>query len=220
MAKKKTKKEFKEKKIGILHREEGPFPERLIQEINNKNIEGITAERCKISEIHLGHSCEYSVIIDRASHCLPFLREYVKSAVLSGCYVINNPYRYELDKFFDYKIAKKLGLNLPKTLLLPSKTYRVDPCYRPIVQEDLQNLSYPLRWNEITTYIGYPAVLKPALGVGWKHFTVVNNYDELMTAYNKSGHHIMILQEKIEYDHFVRAFVLGKKICMSNKVYS
>jgi hypothetical protein len=29
------------------------------------------------------------------------------------------------------------------------------------------NLSYPLNWDKMTSYIGFPAVLKPALGVGW-----------------------------------------------------
>ncbi len=206
----KTKEKFN-KKIGILHREEGPMPDRLIEEINKKEIDGIRAEKCKISEIHPAEPCEYTVIIDRASHCLPFLREYVKNALLSGCYVINNPYRFEPDKFFDYTVAKRAGINLPRTVLLPSKSYRVDPCYRPIGQEDLMNLSYPLNWDKITSYIGFPAVLKPALGVGWKHLTIVNNFHELIDAYDRSGHHVMILQEKIEYQHFVRTFVLGKK---------
>jgi len=200
------------KKIGILHREEGPFPDRLINEINNKNIEGITAETCKISEIHLAEPCEYTVIIDRASHYLPFLREYVKNALLSGTYIINNPYRFEPDKLFDYTVAKRIKeINLPRTILLPSKNYRVEPCYRPIGQEDLKNLSYPLNWDKIVSYIGFPAVLKPALGVGWRHLTVVNNFNELMEAYDRSGSHIMILQEKIKFEHFVRTFVLGKK---------
>jgi len=199
------------KKIGILHREEGPLPDRLIQEINNRKINGITAEKCKVTELHLEEPCEYTIIIDRASHCIPFLREYVKSAVISGCYVINNPYISDADKFFDYKIGKKLGLNLPRTVLLPSKSYRVEPCYRQIVAEDLQNLSYPLKWDKIAEYTGFPAVLKPALGAGWRHLTIVNNFDELMNSYDRSGHHVMILQEKINYDHFVRAFVLGKK---------
>lgn len=195
-------------KIGLLHGDEGDgnFPQALIKEINSRKIENIVAEDIKIPHIIIGEPCEYAVIIDRASHGLPYYREYTQNALLCGTYVINNPFRLLWDKFFDYSIAGKLGINIPRTLILPPKKYE-----KPITNKDLQNLSFPLNWEQIIDYIKFPAVFKKARGLSWYAIYEVNTFDELMEAYEESGTNVMMLQQKINFIHYVRAFCYGKK---------
>ena len=69
----------------------------------------------------------YAVIVDRISHEVEYYRAYLKHAVLQGTYVINNPFWWTADdKFFNYAVMAKLGVAIPKTVLLPQKAYPAD----------------------------------------------------------------------------------------------
>ena len=47
--------------------------------------------------------------------------------MLQGTYVINNPFWWTADdKFFNYAVASKLGVAIPKTVVLPQKAYPPD----------------------------------------------------------------------------------------------
>ena len=60
--------------------------------------------------------------MDRISHDIPFYRAYLKNAVLSGTFVINNPFWWGADdKFFNYALASKIGVATPRTVILPHK---------------------------------------------------------------------------------------------------
>jgi len=62
------------------------------------------------------------VIVDRISHEVEYYRGYLKHAALQGTYVINNPFWWTADdKYFNYSVASKLGIAIPKTILLPQK---------------------------------------------------------------------------------------------------
>lgn len=197
------------KLIGILfHSFDGPLPYDLERTINRIAGKKIKAEMVKIGHIELNEPCPYSVIIDRASHIIQFYREYLKHAKLSGCRVINNPFCLPYQKFAGYEIVSELGIFVPRTVMLPSKAY---PDF--IGKEDLTNLKYPLDWKKAVDYTGFPSVLKPVDGGGWKHVYLVNNFEELMRAYDKSGMKVMLLQQYIEYDLYIRAIVIGKKHC-------
>ena len=105
-------------KIGILVGREGTFPQALISEINNRNA-GVSAEYIKLGGVRMAEPCPYDTIIDRISHDVPFYRAYLKSAVLAGAKVINNPFWWNADdKFFNYSLATYLGIAVPKTILL------------------------------------------------------------------------------------------------------
>ena len=66
----------------------------------------------------------YAVIVDRISHEVEYYRGFLKHAVLQGTHVINNPFWWTADdKFFNYAVAAKLGIAIPKTVLLPQKGY-------------------------------------------------------------------------------------------------
>ena len=102
--------------------------------------------------------------------------------MLEGTYVINNPFWWTADdKFFNYAVAAKLGVAIPKTVLLPQKAY---PATVDLTAESLKNLEYPVDWEGLLDYVGRPAILKPYSGGGWKHVYKVHNVEELLAAYD------------------------------------
>jgi hypothetical protein len=197
-------------KIGLLVGREATFPPALIKEINRRQA-GVVAEYVKIGGVRMAEPCEYAVIIDRISHEVPFYRAYLKNAVLSGAKVINNPFWWTADdKFFDYSLATRLGIAIPRTVLLPQKAYK-----QGVVSESLRNLKYPLDWDEIIAHVGLPAFMKPYDGGGWRGVTRVNTRQEMMAAYDASGTDCMMLQQYIPYDRYVRSYCVGKReVCI------
>jgi len=198
------------KKIGVLFGMENSFPGALVEHINARNIDGIQAEFVETGAVHLDKPAPYAVIVDRISHDIPFYRAYLKHAALNGTVIINNPFWWSADdKFFNYSLGRKLGVAIPKTVLLPQKDY-----IKGIVSESLRNLAFPMDWQGIVDYIGLPAFLKPFDGGGWKNVSKVNSLDELLTEYDKSGTLCMTLQESIDFDQFVRCYCVGQEEVM------
>ena len=151
---------------------------------------------------------QYAVVIDRISHEVPFYRTWLKHAALQGTTVINNPFMWSSDdKFFGASLAARLGVASPKTLVLPNKDYV--PGIVP--EESLRNLVYPLDWQGIVDYVGLPCVLKDAHGGGWKEVYVCRSLEELIHHYDHSGLLTMIVQEFVEWDHYVRCICLGQQ---------
>jgi hypothetical protein len=193
-------------KIGILVGREGTFPQALINEINRRQA-GVTAEYVTVGGVRMAARVEYDTIIDRISHEIPFYRAYLKTAVLGGTKVINNPFWWTADdKFFNYSLATYMGIAIPKTVLLPQKDYK-----EGVVSESLRNLEYPLDWQSILDYVGLPAFIKPYDGGGWRGVSRVNTVAELMEKYDASGTDCMVLQEFIPFDHYVRSYCIGKR---------
>src|SRR6478736_5700546 len=152
------------KKIGILFGQERTFPQAFIERVNSKNIEGITAEPVRIDKVMQGEPTDYSVIIDRISQDVPFYRAYLKNAAITGTAVINNPFSWSADeKFFNNALAVKLGVPVPKTIILPSHERPTDTS-----DSSFTNLKFPLSWENIFEHIGWPAYMKPHSGGGWK----------------------------------------------------
>jgi len=128
-------------KIGLLCGREYAFPPAFIETVNRLGHErGITAEMVSLGGTRMGESSRYRVIVDRISHEIEYYRAYLKHAVLEGTYVINNPFWWTADdKFFNYAVMAKLGLAIPKTVLLPQKGY---PAAFDLTRESLHNLEY------------------------------------------------------------------------------
>lgn len=196
-------------KIGILCGREFSFPPAFIAKVNELGTkEGISADYLKLSGTRMGEPAHYKVIVDRISHEVDYYRAFLKHAVLEGTYVINNPFWWTADdKFFNYSVAKKLGVAIPKTVLLPQKSYPADV---DITSESLRNLGYPIDWDGLLDYVGRPAILKPFSGGGWKHVYKVHNREELIAAYDATGPYCMTLQEFIDFEQYVRCFTFGK----------
>ena len=112
------------KKIGVLFGMENTFPGALVDRINAMGAEGVVAEFVQMGGVQMASPSRYAVIVDRISHDLPFYRSYLKNAALNGTRVINNPFWWSADdKFFNYSLATKLGVAVPKTVLLPHKMF-------------------------------------------------------------------------------------------------
>jgi hypothetical protein len=194
-------------KIGLIVGREWSFPPAFIEEVNRRD-EGVTAELVKLGAPRMADPVEYAVIVDRISHEVPFYRTYLKHAVLNGVTVINNPFMWTADdKFFEATLATKLGVASPKTVVLPHKEYV------PGIKHDesLRNLEYPLDWQAIVDHVGMPCILKDAHGGGWRDVYVCHSMEELIHHYDNSGLLLMIVQEFIEWEHFVRCMVLGQE---------
>jgi hypothetical protein len=197
-------------KIGILRGQETSFPKALVDRINQKSQQqrlGITAEFAMLEGVRMAEPSGYRVLVDRISHEIPFYRAYLKNAVLSGTEVINNPFWWSADeKFFNYSLAAKIGIPVPKTVLLPHYAHPPNT-----TSESMRNLVYPINWDKIFSYVGFPAFLKPHSGGGWKHVYKVNNPDEFFRAYHQTGDLAMVLQEGIVYSAFYRCYTVGRK---------
>jgi hypothetical protein len=193
-------------RVGLLVGRERRFPDALIHEINQRDV-GIFCEYVMLGGTQMGETPPYAVLIDRISHEIPYYATFLKTAALAGAVVINNPFwRAADDKFFGAALITRLGLASPRTVALPNQRY-IDG----VVEESLRNLEYPLNWREIVSYVGMPAVLKPHWGGGWKDVTVVRSLAELWGAYNRSGVQTMIVQEYINWDHYVRCVCIGQE---------
>ena len=150
------------KKVGLLVGREVTFPRALIERVNERGGGEVVAEMVTVGGVRHDMSKEYDLIIDRISHEVPFYRAYMKRAVLEGTIVVNNPFWWQADdKFFNYSLATKLGVAVPKTVLLPQKDY-----IEGITPESLRNLEFPLDWQAIADYVGFPAIIKPFDGGG------------------------------------------------------
>jgi hypothetical protein len=196
-------------KIGLLCGREYAFPPAFLDRVNQLGApHGITAEFVKLTGTKMGEPSGYRVIVDRISHEVEYYRAYLKHAVLTGTYVINNPFWWTADdKFFNYAVAQKVGVAVPKTIVLPQKSYPADI---DLTAESLHNLGYPIDWDGLLDYVGRPAILKPFSGGGWKHVYKVNNREELIAAYDVTGPYCMTLQQFIRFDQYVRCFTFGK----------
>ncbi len=196
-------------KIGLMCGREHSFPPAFIERVNQLGAShGITAEMVKLSGTKMDAAAEYRVIVDRISHEVEYYRGALKHAVLQGVYVINNPFWWTADdKFFNYAVMARLGVAIPRTVLLPQKAYPSDVDLTP---ESLRNLGYPIDWDGLLDYVGRPAILKPYSGGGWKHVYKVHDRKELLEAYDRTAPYCMTLQQFIDFNLYVRCFTFGK----------
>lgn len=199
------------KKIGILFGQEKTFPPAFVERINSKNesVEGgeIIAEFVKIDKVVQGEPCGYDVIIDRISQDVPFYRGFLKNAALTGTAVINNPFWWSADeKFFNNALMTKVGVAVPKTVLLPSNHHPDDTN-----ENSFRNLAYPLDWAGIFNYVGFPAYFKPFAGGGWKNVYKLKDANDFFRAYNETGQLVMMLQEEIVFTEYFRCYCLDRQ---------
>jgi glutathione synthase/RimK-type ligase-like ATP-grasp enzyme len=199
------------KKIGILFGMETTFPPAVVERINalcaERRTKDVRAEFLQVGGVKMAASSDYRVIVDRISQDVPFYRAMLKNAVLGGCIVVNNPFWWSADdKFFNYALASKLGVAIPRTVLLPHKQHPPETTDR-----SHRNLRFPLDWEEIFSYVGLPAFLKPHAGGGWKHVYKVNSPEELFRAYDQTGQLCMTLQAAVNFDDYYRCYVVGQE---------
>ena len=186
---------------------ENTFPPALVEKINGMKVDGVTAEFVKLGGVKMAEPSGYRVIIDRISQDIDFYRSYLKNAALSGTIVINNPFWWTADdKFFNYALATKLGVAIPPTVILPHNRHPPGT-----TDQSMRNLVFPLNWEEIFDYVGFPSFLKPYDGGGWKNVYQVHSAEEFFKAYNESGDLCMTLQRAVKFKEYFRCYVVGQE---------
>jgi glutathione synthase/RimK-type ligase-like ATP-grasp enzyme len=195
------------KKIGILHGKERSFPDAFAARVNSKNVEGIVAEPVRIEKAMQGEPTGYAVIIDRISQDVPFYRTWLKNEAVTGTAVINNPFWWSADdKYFNNCLMTKIGVPVPKTAIIPSRDLPADTA-----DDSFSNLAYPLNWETIFRYVGFPAYMKPFAGGGWKNVYRLSSADDFFEKHSETGQLVMLLQEEIVFDEYYRCYCIGGK---------
>ena len=196
--------------IGVLFGMEESFPAALVDRVNSMKRPDVTAEAVKVGAVRMDEPHRYRVIVDRISHDIPFYRGFLKNAALSGTAIINNPFWWSADdKFFNYALATRLGVAIPPTVLLPHKNHPPNT-----TAKSMRNLKYPILWDEVFSYVGFPAFLKPFDGGGWKDVFKVDSPTEFFAAYDQSRDLCMTLQRGVNFREYFRCYVVGQ-----NKVH-
>jgi len=193
-------------RVGLLVGRERTFPEALIEEVARRNA-GVLCEYAEFAAPRADVAPPYDVIVDRISHEVTCYQPFLKLAALYGARVVNNPFwRIVDDKFFNAGLAARLGVAVPKTVLLPQKEYGADTTGASLEK----NMRY-VDWGALIEQLGFPMYLKPHWGGGWKDVTRVADMEELMRAYDASGRLTLIAQEAIAWQRYVRCIVIGQR---------
>ncbi len=195
------------KNIGVLFGNEKSFPQTLIDRVNTIVPKKVRAESIVVGAVRIDQLPRYQVILDRVSNAVPYYRSILKLAALNGSHVINNPFwKCADDNFFNAVLAERLNIKVPKTAIIPSK--EMPEGTGPVT---MRNLQYPLDWDYVFDYIGFPCILKPNLGSGAYTSFKVYNRTEFFATYDLTGPKLMIVQEAIEYDQYFRVYTIGYK---------
>jgi hypothetical protein len=186
---------------------EETFPPAFVERVNRLAVPGVTAEAVQIGGIRMDEPYRYRVIVDRISHDIPFYRAFLKNAVLAGTTVINDPFWWSADdKFFNYALARRLGVAIPPTVLLPHKSHPPNT-----TDKSMRNLEFPLQWDHVFEYVGFPAFLKPFDGGGWRDVYQVRSPEEFFAAYDQTGQLCMTLQRAVNFREYFRCYVIGQE---------
>ncbi|ACZ41229.1 glutathione synthase/ribosomal protein S6 modification glutaminyl transferase-like protein [Thermobaculum terrenum ATCC BAA-798] len=195
-------------RVGLLVGREKSLVSALLQEITS-NYSHVDVGIARLGAVELGEDCRYSVIVDRLSHVVPFYKAYLKHALVSGVYVINNPFVSSSDdKFHQVSLAHKLGLLTPKTVLLPNHYFLEN--YSP--SRELVSHPLPVDWYEVAEEVGLPCILKDAEKGEWSELHICHSVDELMENYRHTSTRTVMVQELIDWDLFVRCLVIGEEV--------
>ncbi len=171
----------------------------------------VAVERVPIEPFDLQKKIDYDVVIDRLTHWYGVRREWIKKALLlDDVYVFNNPWSVQsMEKQTTYCAMMRLGLHVPKTWLIPPKSYTDVPD----LDRTLKSYAKLFDLERIGEEVGYPLFMKPYDGGGWIGVTKIDDAKELAQAYETSGNLVMHLQHGVvPYDAFVRCVGLGPQV--------
>jgi hypothetical protein len=165
-------------------------------------------ERVTIEPFDLEQPVKYDLVVDRLTHWYHTSREWIKKGILlNDLYVFNNPWSIQAnEKHTSYCAMMKLGMPIPKTWMLPPKSYEVTPDLKPTLHRYAKLFDI----KRIGDLIGWPFFLKPYDGGGWRAVTRVSDEKSAKKAYEESGKAVMHAQASVEnFDLFVRCIGFG-----------
>jgi hypothetical protein len=171
----------------------------------------LATERVTIEPFDLRQPCKYTLVLDRLTHWYHTSREWIKKAViLDDLYVLNNPWAIQaMEKQTTYCAMMRLGLPVPKTWMVPPKSYEK----HDDLNTTLQRYAKLFDLTEVGEDLGYPMFMKPYDGGAWKGVSKIDTPEELKEAYEGSGTNIMHLQKAVDpFDLFVRTIGIGPQV--------
>ena len=200
--------------IGLLLGAEEDWPrafEAVLGMVGPITIDGVThtlgAERLTIEPFDLTDPVRTPLVIDRLAHWYYHPREWLKkAAMVNGTYLLNSPFTFQsMEKHSAYCAMLRLGLKVPKTVLVPYK----NPVDNVRWAYTSAKYNQPFDLEAIANDLGYPLYMKPFDGGGWRGVSRINNAADLRKAYDTSGEMLMHLQATVDYDVFARAPSIG-----------
>ncbi|NUM36874.1 MAG: hypothetical protein HUU50_20205 [Candidatus Brocadiae bacterium] len=155
----------------------------------------------------IGEIVEEDAIFDRIGTIVQTGGIFLDKAVYSGTQVFNRPVSIDESKARDYMIAKMKGFYVPRTVLMPQASYSRFKA----VDENRVDLDVDL--EAAVRYVGgYPCYMKRAFGGGRAHVYKIKNKAELYEIYQITRDFLMVLQENIDMDVYIRTFCFGSKV--------
>ena len=200
--------------IGLLLGAEEDWPrafEAILGMVGPITVDGVThtlaAERLTIEPFDLTDPVRTPLVIDRLAHWYYHPREWLKKAALvNGTYLLNSPFTFQsMEKHSAYCAMLRLGLKVPKTVLVPYKNPLDNVRWAPTSSK--YNVGFDL--EAIAAELGYPLYMKPFDGGGWRGVSRIDGPDDLKRAYDASGEMLMHLQATVDYEVFARALSIG-----------
>ena len=200
--------------IGLLLGAEEDWPrafEAVLGMVGPITIDGVThtlaAERLTIEPFDLTDPVRTPLVIDRLAHWYYHPREWLKkAAMVNGTYLLNSPFTFQsMEKHSAYCAMLRLGLKVPKTVLVPYK----NPVDNVRWAYTSAKYNQPFDLEALAADLGYPLYMKPFDGGGWRGVSRINDADDLRKAYDASGEMLMHLQATVDYDVFARALSIG-----------
>src|SRR3954465_9970853 len=179
------------RRLGVLHDAQG-------------RSHSLRTERVTIEPFNLRDTARQELVIDRLAYWYYPPREWLKKAALmDDVYLLNSSFTFQsMEKHAAYCAMLRLGLKVPRTVLVPPK----DPVDHTKYAYTAARYNRPFDLDAIAADIGYPLFIKPYDGGAWVGVSRVRDRAELERAYDESGQRLMHLQESIEdYDAFARS---------------
>ena len=165
-------------------------------------------ERVTIEPYDLAQECKYDLVVDRLTHWYHTSREWIKkSIVMNDLYVFNNPWSIQAnEKHTSYCAMMKLGMPIPKTWMIPPKSYEPNPDLKSTLSQYAKLFDV----SKLGDALGFPLFMKPYDGGGWRAVTMVKDAAHAWKSYEESGKAVMHAQAAVSgYDSFVRCIGFG-----------
>ncbi|MEU4228345.1 hypothetical protein AB0F17_28960 [Nonomuraea sp. NPDC026600] len=198
--------------VGLLLGTEEDWPsafETVLRRLGPvKGVGEFDVERITIEPFDLRDQPRHDLVIDRLAYWYYHPREWLKKiAMMDDVYLLNSPFTFQsMEKHAAYCAMMRLGLKVPKTVLVPYK----NPPDNTKYAYTAARYNQPFDLDTVAEGIGYPLFMKPYDGGAWRGVSLVRNPDELHRAYDQSGEMLMHLQKAVEgYDAFARSLSIG-----------
>jgi len=168
----------------------------------------IVTERITIEPFELSYKPRYELVVDRLAWWYYVPREWLKKvALMDDVYLLNSPFTFQsMEKHAAYCAMLRLGLKVPRTVLVPHK----NPPDNARFEYMAAKYNQPFDLDAIAADIGYPLFMKPYDGGQWVGVSRIRDSAELHRAYDESGERLMHLQAAVDgFDVFARSLSIG-----------